>query len=52
MGLEEDLRAETEKWLLKAEEAVKRVSAREEAGERYLANIAAYLSDKIGRAHV
>jgi len=45
LGLEEDLRAETEKWLLKAEEAVKRVSAREEAGERYLANIAAYLSD-------
>lgn len=45
MSLEEDLGAETEKWLLRAEEAMKRVSAREEAGERYLANIAAYLSD-------
>lgn len=45
MSLEEDLGAETEKWLLKAEEAAKLVSARGDAGERYLANIAAYLSD-------
>ena len=45
MSLEEDLGSETEKWLLRAEEAMKRVSAREEEGERYLANIAAYLSD-------
>jgi hypothetical protein len=45
LSLEEDLRAEIEKWLLKAEEALEPVSARGEEGERFLANIAAYLSD-------
>ncbi len=45
MSLEGGLRAETEKWLLKAEEAMEMVSARGDEGERFLANIAAYLSD-------
>ncbi len=45
MSLEEDLNVETEKWLLRAEGATKRASPRGDEGERYLANIAAYLSD-------
>ena len=45
LSLEEDLRAETEKWLLKAEKAMETVSARGEEGERFRDNIAAYLSD-------
>ncbi len=45
MSLEEDLRAETEKWLLRAEEALEAVSARGEEGERFRINVAAYLSD-------
>lgn len=45
MSLEGDLRAETEKWLLKAEEAMETVSARGDEGDRFLANVAAYLSD-------
>lgn len=45
MGLEEDLRAETAKWLLRAEEAMEAVSARGAEGERFSANIEAYISD-------
>ncbi|HII06628.1 MAG TPA: DUF357 domain-containing protein [Methanotrichaceae archaeon] len=45
MSLEEDLRAETEKWLIRAEKALETVSARGEVGERFRVNIAAYLSD-------
>jgi hypothetical protein len=45
LSLEEDLRAETEKWLLRAEKALEAVSARGEKGERFRVNIAAYLSD-------
>jgi hypothetical protein len=45
LSLEEDLRAETEKWLLRAEKALETVSARGEKGERFMVNIAAYLSD-------
>ena len=45
MSLEEDLRAETEKWLLRAEEALEAVSARGEVGKKFRVNIAAYLSD-------
>jgi hypothetical protein len=45
LGLEEDLRRETEKWLLRAREAMEEVTARGEEGERFSANIEAYLSD-------
>jgi hypothetical protein len=45
LGLEDDLRRETEKWLLRAEEAMETVSARGEEGERFSANIEAYISD-------
>ncbi|HOO53887.1 MAG TPA: DUF357 domain-containing protein [Methanothrix sp.] len=45
MSLEGDLRAETAKWLLKAEKALDTISARGEEGERFRVNIAAYISD-------
>jgi len=45
LSLEGDLRAETEKWLHKAEEAMETVSARGEEGGRFRANIEAYISD-------
>ena len=45
MSLEEDLRTETEKWLLRAEEALEPLSARGEVGERFYTNIRAYISD-------
>jgi len=45
LSLEEDLRAETEKWLRRAEEARERASPRGEEGEGFSANIDAYLSD-------
>jgi hypothetical protein len=45
LSLEGDLRAETEKWLLKAEEAMETVSARGEKGRRFRVNIEAYVSD-------
>jgi hypothetical protein len=45
LSLVEDLRAETEKWLLKAEESMETVSARGEDGERFRNNIEAYISD-------
>lgn len=45
MSLEEDLRAETEKWLKRAEEARERVSPRGEEGVGFSINIEAYLSD-------
>ena len=47
MGLEEDLRIETEKWLLRAQEAMETVSARGEDGERFSANVEAYISDSL-----
>ena len=40
-GLEEDLRAETLKWLKKAEELFSRVSGE----EQFLENVSAYLQD-------
>lgn len=45
MGLEEDLRTETEKWLFRAEEAMETVSVRGAEGESFSANIEAYISD-------
>ena len=45
MGLEEDLRAETEKWLLRAEKAMETVSTQGVEGDRFSANIEAYISD-------
>jgi len=45
LSLEEDLRSETEKWLLRAEKVLEQISARGNEGERFRVNIAAYLSD-------
>ena len=45
MSLEEDLRRETEKWLLRARETMDAVSVPGEEGKRFSANIEAYLSD-------
>ena len=45
MSLEDDLRRETEKWLLRAQEAMDAVSAQGVGGARFSANIEAYISD-------
>jgi len=42
-SLEEDLRSETLKWLLRAEDLFGRISHR--GDERFLENISAYISD-------
>jgi len=45
LSLEEDLRRETEKWLLRARETMDAVSPLGGEGERFSSNIEAYLSD-------
>ncbi len=44
MNLEEELKAETLKWLRKAEERVKKLRA-EERGKKFMENINAYIKD-------
>lgn len=45
LGTQEDLSIETEKWLAKARDEMERVSARGDEGERFITNVAAYISD-------
>ena len=44
-GLEEELRAETIKWLERAEERVKGLKGAGEKGEKFLENVKAYIRD-------
>lgn len=43
--LEDELRAETEKWLNRADDAFQKLAFQDKEGERFSTNIAAYLSD-------
>ncbi|MCK4808137.1 MAG: DUF357 domain-containing protein [Candidatus Aenigmarchaeota archaeon] len=45
MGVDEQLKTETLKWLEKCEEEVVRVKASGSKGEEFLVNIKAYVSD-------
>ncbi len=45
MSLEEDLKEETEKWLQRAEGDLDEIILQTAGGQRFLTNIAAYISD-------
>ncbi len=45
MSLEEDLKEETEKWLQRAEGDLDEIILQKAGGQRFLTNIAAYISD-------
>jgi len=45
LSLDDDLREETEKWLRRAENAFDEITFKENEGERFHGNIAAYISD-------
>lgn len=45
MSLEEDLKKETEKWLQRAEGDLDEIILQQAGGQRFLTNIAAYISD-------
>lgn len=44
-NLEKDLRAETEKWMSKADEAVRNAVFDGDRGAKFMANVNAYISD-------
>ncbi len=45
MGVEEDLKRETEKWLVRIEKEIRGVNPLNRKGEEFLENIRAYIKD-------